>query len=149
MSDEETVAAAETLRAHGLKITPVRIGVLNVLRKSSQPLDAVAIHSQLANHGQIVTVHRTLRTLAKRLLIYRTRGDDQSWTYALREKAQPRARQYARFVCEVCGDARLLTHEFPRKMADSIVRQARCTVIYAEILLHGVCAKCESSSDIR
>src|SRR5829696_280349 len=98
--------AADVLRAAGLRRTPVRAGVLEVLGAAGGPLAVPQILEHLPADTDAVTVYRTLNTFTRKKLVHRVRGEDRTWRYALSPKASPRLphpHPHPHFVCEACG----------------------------------------------
>lgn len=135
----------ELLRASGLRRTPVRVGVLDVLARSTQPLGVPQVLDLLPERTDAVTVYRTLNTFTRKKLVHRIRGEDRTWRYALGgSPASPRpAHAHAHFVCETCGTVECLeAAAIPRNLVRSLRVGAEYAVHYPEVVLHGVCPKC-------
>lgn len=127
-----------------LRRTPVRAGVLEVLSAASRPLGAVEILEKLPPHTDAVTVYRTLNTFTKKSVIHRVRGEDRIWRYALGNPQETHAHQHPHFICEDCGKVECLKDaEIPRDFVKSLGVAARYSVNYPEVVLHGVCPKCQ------
>ena len=88
MDHRENIEAA--IRGAGLRITPVRVGVLEVLRRSPRPIDVPGILEKLPARTDAVTVYRTLNTFTRKQMVHRVRGEDRSWRYAMGEGAAER-----------------------------------------------------------
>jgi Fur family ferric uptake transcriptional regulator len=134
----------------GLRRTPVRAGVLEVLAKTNRPLGAVDILAKLPPHTDAVTVYRTLNTLTKKKLLHRVRGEDRIWRYALEDQRAPSPHQHPHFVCEQCGKVECLSAaHVPTTLAATMgvtnlpAPGAGYRVSYAEVVLHGLCPKCQ------
>ena len=141
MEHDELVSRA--LKKAGLRRTPVRAGVLEVLAKASRPLGAVDVLEKLPAHTDAVTVYRTLNTFTRKGVIHRIRGEDRVWRYALGHAGDHAAHQHPHFVCENCGRVECLKEaEIPRGFVDSLGVGPRYTVAYPEVVLHGTCPKC-------
>src|SRR5271170_2955284 len=74
---------ADQLADLGLRRTPVRLAVLEILARETQPLSAPRILEQLPQGTDNVTLYRTLNTFTEKKLLHRVRGDDQVWRYGL------------------------------------------------------------------
>ena len=139
--------AAEVLRDAGLRRTPVRAGVLDVLAASGGPLAVPQILEQLPAHTDAVTVYRTLNTFTRKKLVHRVRGEDRTWRYALggAPPAPSSPHQHPHFVCDACGGVECLEQsQIPKTLVQSLRVDTRHAVTYAEVVLHGVCPKCHS-----
>ena len=128
----------------GLRRTPVRAGVLDILQKSSRPLGAVEILEKLPPHTDAVTVYRTLNTFTGKNVLHRVRGEDRVWRYALGDPQETAAHQHPHFVCESCGKVECLKGaEIPEGFVRSLGVAAAYAIRYPEVLLHGLCPKCQ------
>jgi Fur family ferric uptake transcriptional regulator len=137
-SDEDAIAR---LDAAGLRHTPVRLGVLGLLARSSQPLDAQQVLQGLANDSDAVTVYRTLNTFTRKKLVHRVRGADRSWKYALERPRK--AHGHPHFVCDACGQVECLSLlKIPGTLSRSLKLDQTYAVAYTEVMVHGVCPRC-------
>lgn len=133
---------AQIVRETGLKRTPLRIGVLELLLHDKQPLSAPQILAKLPKRTDKVTLYRTLKTFTQRKLLHRVRGDDQVWRYGLGELNAPR-HQHAHFVCDGCGTVECMSETpAPRKSAPRSKVRRGYRIAYSEVLLHGTCPDC-------
>ena len=135
--------AAAILKSHGLRKTPVRLGVIDILTASSQPLDVPQIIAQLPSHTDAVTVYRTLNTFARKKLVHRVRGEDRSWRYAIGNAQVKDAHRHPHFVCEACGKVECLSlSKIPADLVKLLHVGKSYRVSYAEVVLHGHCRRC-------
>ncbi|HEY0008253.1 MAG TPA: Fur family transcriptional regulator [Tepidisphaeraceae bacterium] len=135
--------AYSLLKQSGLKRTPVRLGVLEVLAGSDQPLDVTDLLKQLPSFTEPVTVYRTLNTFVEKKIIHRVRGEDRSWRYAAGAPAEHGQHQHAHFVCDTCGKVECISEaKFPPRLLEKIQARPGYLVSYPEVLLHGTCPKC-------
>lgn len=137
------------LRGAGLRRTPVRVGVLDVLAASPNPLGVPQVLEKLPADTDAVTVYRTLNTFTRQKLVHRVRGEDRTWRYALTAKVPVAAARkepphgHAHFVCETCGTVECLEGaEIPRNLVRSLGVGAEYAIHYPEVVLHGLCPKC-------
>jgi Fe2+ or Zn2+ uptake regulation protein len=133
------------LKKTGLRITPVRVGVIDVLRKAAAPIDVPQILAKLPAFTDAVTVYRTLNTFTRKKMVHRVRGEDRSWRYALGDATTQRhAHRHPHFVCESCGKVECLNDaEIPTTLVKSLKLDNRYAVSYGEVVLHGVCPRCK------
>jgi len=131
------------LREAGLRRTPVRLGVLDVLAQDKQPLTAPQILARLPQGTDNVTLYRTLNTFTRKKLVHRVRGDDQVWRYGLGGPQDSHRHEHAHFVCDDCGTVECLADAPVPKQA---VKRSRIRsgyrVAYSEVLVHGTCPDC-------
>ena len=146
------VGAEARLREAGLRKTPVRLSVLELLQRNGRPISVPQILAKL--HGvDTVTVYRTLGTFVEKRLAHRVRGGggDRTWMYALgsvsgadddADGGKP-AHNHPHFVCDACGKVECVEEaEIPRDFVESLGVGSGYAVTYPEVVLHGVCAKC-------
>jgi Fur family ferric uptake transcriptional regulator len=136
--------ATEVLRSAGLRRTPVRAGVLDVLAGANGPLAVPQILEQLPARTDAVTVYRTLNTFTRKKLVHRVHGEDRTWRYAMSgQTEQSPEHQHPHFVCDECGTVECLEKsQIPGTFVPSLRVGARYSVRYPEVVLHGVCPKC-------
>ncbi len=87
------------LKEAALKVTPVRLAILNLFSEECRPLDAEFIHSKLRNKNtNLVTVYRTLTSLEQAGVLKRVDLHTDSVHYELT------AHHHHHIVCIQCGD---------------------------------------------
>jgi Fur family ferric uptake transcriptional regulator len=135
------------LRKSGLRRTPVRVGVMEILARTRRPMSVPQILGKLGGGVDTVTVYRTLNTFARKRLVHRVRGEDRSWLYALSRDAfdaQPE-HLHPHFVCDACGKVECLgAAEIPRSLVASLGVSPAYDVSYPEVVLHGTCPRCHA-----
>lgn len=142
MGNDDLIQKA--LKKCKLRRTPVRAGVLEVLAKASRPLGAVEILDKLPPATDTVTVYRTLNTFTRKGVVHRVRGEDRVWRYALGDPHEAAAHHHPHFVCEECGKVECLKGaEIPGGFVGSLGVGAKYRILYPEVVLHGVCPKCQ------
>ena len=135
------------LRKSGLRRTPVRVGVMEVLTRSRRPMSVPQILGKLRGSVDTVTVYRTLNTFARKKLVHRVRGEDRSWLYALSDDSidQRPEHLHPHFVCDACGKVECLGGaEIPRSLVASLDVSPGYDVSYPEVVLHGTCPRCHA-----
>ena len=134
---------AVTLQSAGLRVTPVRLGVLKILDQNGAPMDVPAMLEAMPPHTDAVTVYRTLGTFLKKKLIHRVRGEERSWRYAIGQPASGPAHQHPHFVCDDCGRVECLAGaEVPKALAKTMKLDRGYAVSYTEVIVHGQCVRC-------
>lgn len=137
------VSAAAALKSAGLRKTPVRLSVLDVLASSREPIDVARIMARLPGHTDAVTVYRTLNTFVRKKIVHRVRGEDRSWRYAMGDSQHKPEHQHPHFVCAECGRVECLDHaQVPPGFVQTLGVGRRYAITYAEVVLHGTCPKC-------
>lgn len=132
----------------GLRRTPVRVGVLELLGHSASPLAVPQILERLPVGTDAVTVYRTLNTFMRKRLVHRVRGEDGTARYAIGgTAAQPSQHQHPHFVCQDCGRVECLSgSQVPGRLLRSLGIDGGYQITYAEVVLHGLCPRCRRST---
>lgn len=121
----------------------MRVGVLDCLAGSRQPLSVQQILEKLPPRTDSVTVYRTLNVLTDRKLVHRVQGDDRMWRYATGDPHDDRSRHaHAHFVCNGCGTVECLETSLPPGIAKSLRVDQGYDVSHSELVLHGTCPRC-------
>jgi Fur family ferric uptake transcriptional regulator len=131
-----------------LRNTPVRMGVIRVLERAIKPLTAVEIHRKMRPETGMVTLYRTLKTLLRKSIVHRVRGEDRAERYAM-SKAQSGAatHHHPHFMCDGCGQLQCLKQiVVPVDLLQSMKMDQGYTVTYSEVILHGTCSRCRRGS---
>jgi Fur family ferric uptake transcriptional regulator len=128
------------LRDAGLKRTPVRISVLDLLVRAGKTLSAPEILARFPRGTDKVTLYRTLNRLTEVKLLHRVRGDDQVWRYGIGDLG-PARHEHAHFVCDACGTVECLPGS-PTKPVRRARLRSGYNVAYSEVLVHGTCPAC-------
>jgi len=135
-------SATEILHKSGLRRTPVRLGVIDVLTKAARPLTVPQMLAKMKGVDS-VTTYRTLNTFVKKGLVHRVRGEDRSWMYAIGDSNHVPEHQHPHFVCENCGKVECLEDSnIPGNFVKQMGVGNGYNVSYAEVVLHGTCPKC-------
>lgn len=137
--------ATDILRAAGLRRTPARVGVIDLLRAATRPQSVQELQGQMPPGADLVTVYRTLNTLVGKSLARRVRADDRGWLYELVATGETKHKEHghAHFVCDSCGTVECLP-DVP--MPDVAAAKRRLSKGYElttqEVTLHGTCPEC-------
>lgn len=134
------------LRRSGLRKTPVRVGVIDVLARTGRPMNVTDILAKLKGTADTVTVYRTLHTFVRKKLVHRVRGEDRSWLYALGDSGHEPEHLHPHFVCDECGKVECLEQsKLPESMVRSLSRgPSAYRVRWFEVVLHGLCPRCHA-----
>ncbi|NVB78448.1 MAG: transcriptional repressor [Kofleriaceae bacterium] len=128
------------LRAQGLRATPSRIAVLDLLRSKRRPVSHSEVSAELANAGwDPATLYRNLVDLADVGLVRRTDVGDHVWRFELID-AEHDATRHPHFVCTGCGTVECLPPmelALPKAKTPRSVRQRR-----VEVQVRGLCDTC-------
>jgi Fur family ferric uptake transcriptional regulator len=135
-------ATDDVLSRHGLRRTPVRVGVIELLSRSGRPLSVPQILAKLRG-VDTVTVYRTLNTFARKKMVHKVRGDDRTWLYAAGDCAARAQHLHPHFVCDECGKVECLEgSRIPGSFVEALAVDRTYTVLYPEVVLHGMCPRC-------
>jgi Fur family ferric uptake transcriptional regulator len=131
------------LKAAGLRRTPVRFAVLQLLAKAGGPLGVPEMLGKLPADTDAVTVYRTLNTFTRKKLVHRVQADDRSWRYAIGDLAVAAEHRHPHFVCDKCRTVECLANaEIPVELPRSMGVGQGYQVSYPEVVLHGRCPRC-------
>lgn len=131
------------LRRIGLRRTPVRVMVIDILTRSGRPVSVPQILAKMKGAADTVTVYRTLHTFVRKKLVHRVRGEDRSWLYAISDTPQKPEHLHPHFVCDGCGKVECLEEsQVPPAFVPSLGVSSDYMVRWPEVVLHGLCPKC-------
>jgi Fur family transcriptional regulator, ferric uptake regulator len=137
------LSPATILRDSGLRRTPVRAAVLELLTNSDFPLGVTDMLGKLPAETDAVTVYRTLNTFTRKKIVHRIQSEDRSWRYALGNAVVRKEHRHPHFVCEKCQNVECLDDaEIPKALPKSMGVGRGYTVSYPEVVLHGICPRC-------
>jgi Fur family ferric uptake transcriptional regulator/Fur family zinc uptake transcriptional regulator len=126
------------LKLAGLKVTPVRMEILDYLVKAGHPLSHAEIHSALPDMDR-VTIYRTLTSFTEADIAHQIQGLDGTWRFCAHERdSEGCPGNHPHFLCESCGRMFcLLDQHMPRVdvREDDIVKSK-------QFVLYGLCAEC-------
>ena len=133
----------ETLRFHGLRATPGRVAVLEVLLAADRPLTHHEILERLAP-GTIdrVSVYRGLHRFAETGIVHRAYVDGRTWCYETADRCSHN-RCHAHFTCRKCGRTTCMENvmvPLARGIADGFVPERQ------KVLIEGLCPRCAGSA---
>lgn len=138
--------AATLLRTAGLRRTPARAALLNVLMRADRPLTVHDLLAQLSPTPDLVTVYRSLSTLCGRNLVRKVHGEDRTWRYEfIGSDRSPHT--HAHFVCDDCGQMECLPDVKLPRMPDHVTpagKRGAYDVQTQELILRGRCPRCQS-----
>ena len=142
----------EELRRADLRVTGVRLRVMEVLADTGEALDAQEVERRAAlPAADRVTIYRTLNTLVDAGLAHRVDPGDRVYRFSLtshdRCEGGHHHHEHLHMVCDTCGSVRCLDDAEvivqTKTRGQSTPRRLR--VFSGEGTLHGVCERCETS----
>lgn len=150
--------ARELLRRRGMRVTAIRVAVLEALGQSRTPLTAQELADQLADaKADRVTIYRTLNSLVESGLAHKVDPGDRVFRFGLTgvEKSAGHVgatpHQHPHFVCDECGNVECLEdteiivqRKTPAKNTGSTRDDSRkkMRLTANDVLLHGTCEEC-------
>jgi len=133
------------LKSCNLKVTPVRVKVLEILLESGIAMSHTDITNRLGdNQIDKVTLYRTLNHFHKNGIIHKVANEDRNWLYAILiqnlEKPEP-DHTHAHFICDDCE--KIYCFPYGSFGYDTIISKKNGFVVNKqEIRLHGLCPTC-------
>jgi len=142
-----TTDLKEILKRYDLKVTPVRMQVLEALIRSDVALSHADITEALGDENlDKVTLYRTLSVFTEKGLVHKVATEDRNWLYAILmegplELAAEHA--HAHFVCDACE--KIFCFPLGTQANDGVnsIREG-FIVREKEIRLHGLCPTCHN-----
>lgn len=136
---DDSAAARSSVRDRGLRATPSRVAVLELLRTSDAPVSHGDVADRLASHGwDRATIYRNLVDLAEAGLARRTDVGDHVWRFEAVTDEHDGAHPH--FVCTECGTVECLPE------IELAVRRARAPravrARQVEVHVRGLCDAC-------
>jgi len=135
------------LKEHNLKVTKIRLEVLELLIKSGIAMSHSQISEKLDSETvDKVTLYRTLNTFTDVGIAHKVATEDRNWLYAIFEKdAHEEAHhthEHAHFICDECDKI----YCFPiEDYVTEIQHQQKMgfQIKTKEVRLHGLCPVCQ------
>jgi Fur family ferric uptake transcriptional regulator len=138
---DDSAAARRSVRDRGLRATPSRVAVLELLRTSDAPVSHGDVADQLASHGwDRATIYRNLVDLAEAGLARRTDVGDHVWRFEAVDPAHEHDGAHPHFVCTECGTVECMPEielAIRRARAPRAVRARQ-----VEVHVRGLCDAC-------
>lgn len=139
MHGEINDTAATILSQAGLRRTPGRIAMINLLLSSPHPLSQQEIAGRLKEvriNG--VSIYRSLHAFLQCGIVHRVESGDRTWRFAICGCGS-RSHCHPHFVCSRCGKVECLSG-FKMPAAEGL--QPGYVVEEQEVYLRGRCAGC-------
>ncbi|MBT2557904.1 transcriptional repressor [Hymenobacter sp. ISL-91] len=133
---------ARTLSQHGLRQTPVRRGVLEVLAGAAFALSGSEIEQQLPAGTDRITLYRTLKSFEESGLIHRVIDSSDVVRYAacsIECSAEAHFDNHVHFKCTTCQHIYCLN----QVAIPAVTLPAQFQAVSRDYLLAGVCRECQ------
>jgi Fe2+ or Zn2+ uptake regulation protein len=134
----------EKLGDRGLRLTPQRQLVMEVLRQSGEHLDAEAVHDRVKARNPnvgLATIYRALAVFKEMGLVEEHRlGENHAHFEAVQSK------RHYHFTCLACG--RVIEFDAPnvRQLVHELSERENLQVTNVHLFLSGYCAECQAKS---
>jgi Fur family ferric uptake transcriptional regulator/Fur family zinc uptake transcriptional regulator len=129
----------ELLRSAGLKVTPIRMEILNHLGDVGRPMSHAEVQAALPNLDR-VTIYRTLASFMEADIVHQVQGFDGTWRFCAHSTDSADCPgNHPHFLCTSCGRmVCLLGQNMPKvDVPDGNVVKGKQLVVYGEC---GECA---------
>lgn len=128
-----------TLRAAHLKVTPMRLSILEHLIEKGQPLSHAEIQTALPDIDR-VTLYRTLASFVKKSIVHQVQGLDGAWRFCAHPDTGPGCPgNHPHFLCTSCGKmVCLLDQNMPRIDAPD-----NFDILGKQLVAYGRCPECQ------
>jgi Fur family transcriptional regulator, ferric uptake regulator len=140
------------LQAAKLRVTGVRLRVLEVLAEPGEAIDAQEVERRAAlPAADRVTIYRTLNTLVDAGLAHRVDPGDRIYRFSLTSHAhcegEHHHHEHLHMVCDTCGSVRCLddAEVIVQTRVKGQATPRRLRVFSGEGTLHGICERCEAT----
>lgn len=140
------------LRKRGLKNTPSRQAVLEVLARSEEPVTAGEVYRRILSAGEetggrpcrvsLATVYRTLSILTEKGLLRKSSGQDGTLFYQLRDS---RHRHY--LICTRCGSSVPIPSCPLEALEQRLGEETGFSITGHNLELYGLCPRCAHPDD--
>ena len=132
----------DAVRARGLRATPSRLAVLDLVRGGDAPMSHGDVADRLASHSwDRATIYRNLIDLAEAGLLRRTDVGDHVWRFEARASVgDEHDAGHPHFVCTECGSVECLPElelSIRRAKAPRALKQRQ-----VEVHVRGLCDSC-------
>lgn len=133
---------AELLRNRGLKATPIRLIILDLLDKAGKPQSSRSVYKQAKAIRPVdrVTVYRTMQAFYQARLLERDRAGGRSWLYHL--VVGEEHQRHPHFLCSGCGALECLPPKTVKLDMERLKNIFPAQVDHFRVSLEGVCPQC-------
>jgi Fur family transcriptional regulator, peroxide stress response regulator len=144
MYTESTLS--DHLRQAGLRLTPQRLAICQLLVNNTEHPSAQSIFEQLRQDYpslSLTTVYNTLEALVRLGAIHNL-GNDVSGTIRYDAETTP----HANLICTSCNRVVDFHSSFVQALADEVNEQSGYRIAGARVLYYGLCAQCQHDQEI-
>ncbi|KUJ90415.1 MAG: Fur family transcriptional regulator, peroxide stress response regulator [Thermoanaerobacter sp.] len=137
--------AAALLKQKGLKVTPQRLAILNLLRNSKEHPTAETIYKKLASDFptmSLATVYKTLEVLKNMGLIQELNVGEGSFRYDANTNSHPHV------VCISCGKVEDLDESLLKDVLEEVSQHTDYKLVEQKLYFYGYCPACQHKLNI-
>jgi len=138
-----SIPAKAQLKKVGLRVTPLRVALLDFFDKNSEPVDVHTCVSELTNQGlqfDLVTIYRNLEHFESKGLLKKIDVRDGKYYYETADTC-------SHLICEECGDVSHIhleeLEELTDQMTQKIAQSTHFKVKTPATDFFGTCEKCQ------
>ncbi len=131
--------AEEAVREAGLRMTPLKRGVIGLFRRGGCGLCATDVHRMLGGGWHISSVHRCLVSLEGAGVLRTDRSTDGVVRYRSAPELYP---DHGHLSCTVCGGRFPVRFDPPQAFIREMERSHGMRVMRMDIHLEGCCSGC-------
>lgn len=124
------------LQQKGLKVTPARVALLELLDDQTNPVDALTIVRRLDDEADQATVYRILDVLTSKGLINRLEFGEGKYRYELLKN------DHHHLICQNCGSITDVEDKYMKKIEKEIKNKKGFLVKSHSLEFFGVCYRC-------
>ncbi len=129
------------LKNANLKVTPARLGVLQVLERSAKPVDIATVSGYL-DRKQIkadqATIFRIINTFAEKGLVVPVQFNEGKFRYEYGPAAD-----HHHFICEKCGEIEDISDCHIDELEKEIQQKKKLVIKRHSLEFFGLCPNCQ------
>jgi Fur family ferric uptake transcriptional regulator len=129
------------LKNLNLKVTPARLGVLEILEKSPKPVDIASVSEYLDKHqikADQATIFRIINTFTDKGLVVPVQFNEGKFRYEYGPKAD-----HHHFICENCGAIEDISDCHIDQLEKEIRSKKKLLIKRHSLEFFGLCADCQ------
>lgn len=130
----------DTIRQNGLRVTPARLAVLNILNNSAKPMDIMTIYEKVSKmhvDADQATIYRIVENFIKKDIIVKLQFQEKKFYYEAKMKDHHHA------VCQKCGKIEDISNCSIPRIEREIERSKGFKVLSHSLEFFGLCANCQ------
>ncbi len=131
----------DTIRQNGLRVTPARLAVLNILNNSAKPMDIMSLCDQVSKmHVDVdqATIYRIVENFIKKDLIVKLQFQEKKFYYEAKMKDHHHA------VCHMCGKIEDISNCSIPRIEREIEKTRGFKVASHSLEFFGICRSCQN-----